>query len=182
MSFRETSGRPGLVLSAVGPDRPGLVFELSGWVRRVGGNIEDTRMAKLGGEFAVLVLVTGPESALSELRAALPKVEEQLGLACNLRDTTQGTGGEGLHYKLAVTGLDRPGIVSTVTDVLVKRSVNVTSLSSKIAHAPLTGTPMFVLDAELQVPPSTNPGQLRRELGEACERENLDFSLDPGRT
>ncbi len=46
-----------LVLTAVGPDRPGLVSEISSLVLAAGANLEDSRMAILGGEFALLVLV-----------------------------------------------------------------------------------------------------------------------------
>src|SRR5687768_18254857 len=83
-----------------------------------------------------------------------------------------------LPYSLRVTGVDRPGIVHGVSELLAKRGVNVASLESRLAHAPLSGTPMFVLEAELQVPSELALSALRKELGAACEAENLDFSLD----
>ena len=47
-----------VVLTAVGPDRPGLVNQLSSLIREAGASIEDSRMAILGGEFAMILLVS----------------------------------------------------------------------------------------------------------------------------
>lgn len=176
----ETSG--GIVLTAVGPDRPGLVNQLSAIVTEAGGNIEDTRMAKLGGEFAVLVFVTGTEASLVELAEQRSRIESTLGLSCFVKPTQKVPPPAGLHYSFQVSGLDRPGIVESVSEVLAHRSINVASLTSRVSHAPLSGTPMFFLEADLQIPPTVNLGQLRRDLAEACERENLDFALEPGRS
>lgn len=182
MSGIEESGRPGLLLTAFGPDRPGMVSELAQIVTDAGGNIEDTRMAKLGGEFALLVLVTGSLSSLAHLSSRKPEIEDRLGVTCSFKETTQSQGrGDGLFYQLEVSGLDRPGIVRTVSEVLSHHRVNVSSLSSKVVHAPLTGTPMFILEADLSVPTSVPIAALRQALTAACDRENLDYSLDLGR-
>ena len=182
MSQVDTTGRHGVVLTALGPDRPGLVNQLAARVGRAGGNIEDTRMAKLGGEFAVLIYVTGAESALVELTEMRTEIESALGVTCFVQRTRESIPSEhALHYRLEISGLDRPGIVESISAVLTTKSINVASLSSRVQHAPLTGTPMFLLEADLQVPPSVNLSQLRRDLGDACERENLDYLLEPGR-
>jgi glycine cleavage system transcriptional repressor len=47
-----------LVVTASGPDRPGIVARLSKRVLDCGGNMEISRMARLAGEFSVLMLVT----------------------------------------------------------------------------------------------------------------------------
>ncbi len=65
-----------LVLSALGPDRPGLVAEITEYLTKRGANVEDSRMAVLGGEFGVLVLVSGaPEevAAVERDRAVSPR-------------------------------------------------------------------------------------------------------------
>ena len=65
-----------------------------------------------------------------------------------------------------------------VSQILSGRGVNVASLESRLAYAPLSGTPMFVLEAELEVPSELELAQLRRELASACEDDNLDFTLE----
>lgn len=176
-------GRPGLVLTAIGPDRPGLVNALASAVKRAGGNIEDTRMAKLGGEFAVLILVTGTEAALADLESDRTAVESTLGVSCFFKRTSHSRfAGRGLFYTLSVSALDRPGIVESVSEVLLRHGANVLSLTSKVIHAPLSGTPMFQLEADLEVPSDANLPDFRRQLAEAAERENLDHELTAGRS
>ncbi len=171
--------RPGLVVTAVGPDRPGLVRELAGHIRKLGGNIEDTRMSKLGGEFAVLLLVTGDPGSLGELKASAVGLESALGVTCFFKNTsTVAPASDGTRYAFRASGVDHPGIVETVTHVLSTRSINVTSFSSHIENAPLTGTPMFCLEAEVELPEGTDFGELVSSLTDVCARENLEFSLD----
>jgi len=176
-----TVGEQGVVLTAVGPDRPGIVSALAALLHQVGANIEDTRMAKLGGEFAVLMLVTGGERTLAEVMAKQGAIEAELGVRCSLQKTKRPEPlGDGLAYRLEVSGFDRPGIVQSVSALLARLDINVASLSSRVAHAPLSGTPMFLLELDLEVPRKVSLPALRRDLADACERENLDFSLEPG--
>jgi glycine cleavage system transcriptional repressor len=168
-----------LVVSAVGPDRPGLVREISRAIHGAGANLEDSRMAILGGEFALIVLVRGPLAALQAIENQASELGERLGLRIVTKPTSRGAERRDfLPYSLRVTGVDRPGIVQSVAAILADHGVNVASLESRLAYAPLSGTPMFVLEAELQVPSELALSKLRRELGAACEAENLDFSLD----
>jgi glycine cleavage system transcriptional repressor len=95
-----------------------------------------------------------------------------------LKRTERGQRKEFLPYRISVTGFDRPGIVSKVGEILARRGVNVASLESHLAYAPLSGTPMFVLEAELQVPSEVVLAELRRELTAQCDDENLDLSFE----
>lgn len=140
-------------------------------------------MAKLGGEFAVLMLVTGTDNALAALEADKGRLEAELGLTFFLKRTrSPEPKGATLVYTLTVSALDRPGIVESVSLVLVGRQINVASLSSRVEPAPLTGSPLFELTAELHIPADVPLVQLRRELDEAAERENIDYALRPGRS
>ena len=168
-----------LVLTAVGPDRPGLVNEISQWIHDAGANLEDSRMAILGGEFALLLLVSGPEPALSKVEQTGPALGEELGLKLMLKRTLpKAAPRDFLPYRLRVSGVDRPGIVHGVAGVLARRGINVASLDSRVSYAPLSGTPMFLLEAELQIPSEVALSELRRELGSICDEENLDFVLE----
>jgi glycine cleavage system transcriptional repressor len=166
-------------LTAIGPDRPGLVKAVSTAVHRAGANIEDSRMSILGSEFALVMLYSGSASEVEAAENACEALGRELGLKFLFQDTRRAEAGGFVVFRLRVSGLDHPGIVESVTSALEKRGINLASLSTHIAHLPLTGTPMFVLDAELQIPAKTSLAELRRELSEMCERENLDLSLEP---
>jgi len=175
----DDSVRPGLVLTAIGPDRPGLVKELASHVRSFEGNIEDTRMTKLGGEFAALMLITGSDSTLSRLQESLPPLESALGVTFFLKSTTAaGTAVDGVTHKLRATGLDRAGIVATVTDAIASQGANVASLASHLANAPLTGSPMFHLVIDFTLAADKTLDELEEAVALACEREDLEFTLE----
>lgn len=167
-----------LVLTAVGPDRPGLVSEIAAAIHGAGANLEDSRMAILGGEFALLLLLSGPESAAAAVEKTAGPLGERLGLRVISKRTGRGQQKDFLPYRISVTGFDRPGIVLRISEILARRGVNVASLESHLAYAPLSGTPMFVLEAELQVPSEVALAELRRELSAQCDEENLDLSLE----
>src|SRR3954452_8765880 len=59
------------VLTLTGPDRIGIVDRVTGLLLARGGNVETSRMARLGGEFAILMLVSLPEDRLAGLESEL---------------------------------------------------------------------------------------------------------------
>lgn len=170
------------ILTAVGRDRPGLVEKISALLMVSGANLEDSRMAILGGEFALILLFSGSETAVRAVAQQSQSLGEQLGLQITLaRTEARTTKGDFLPYSLEVGGVDRPGIVARVSALLAGHEINVAALESRVSYAPLSGTPMFQLEAELEVPSRTILSQLRAQLGELCEGENLDFWLESGR-
>src|SRR5579864_1139644 len=65
-----------LAVSAIGSDRTGMVHELTRVISESGGNISESRMASLGNEFAMLLLVSGNWHALAKLETVLKRLAE----------------------------------------------------------------------------------------------------------
>ena len=169
-----------LVLTAVGPDRPGLVNELSSLICEAGAGIEDSRMAILGGEFAMILLIAGPKDAIERVEEIGAHVEGQLGLRCILKETSPShPPADYLPYRIEVSGADRPGIVQAITAILADHAINVAALESRLSYAPFSATPLFVFEASLQVPSKTVLAEVRSALATTCDEENLDFRLEP---
>jgi glycine cleavage system transcriptional repressor len=168
------------VLTAVGPDRVGIVDDISGIVAERKCNIEDSRMAVLGGEFAVIMLVSGGQDAVRALTAALPGRGDALGLRIECR-ATRAPGGkeEGRPYLLEVVSLDTPGIVHAITAVLRKSGVNIESLETDTGAAPWTGAPMFRMKAHIVVESGLRVGDLRDMLARLQNDRDLDIVLKP---
>ncbi len=167
------------VLTAVGKDRPGLVERISTIIHRAGGNLEDSRMAILGGEFAAILLISGSESAVAQVAASSDQLSEELGLLVHFRSTAaRGIPAANRPYLLRLSGVDRTGIVARVSTVLSASGINVAALESEVVHAPLTGTPMFYLRARLQVPVELGIQGLRDRLSLLADEENLDVLLE----
>ena len=104
-----------VVLTAVGPDRPGLVNALSSLIDDAGANIEDSRMAILGGEFAVILLISGSPGAVERAKEIGARVERELELRFILKETSPARSpSDVVSYRIDVSGADRPGIVQVV--------------------------------------------------------------------
>lgn len=166
------------VLTAIGSDRPGLVRAISAAARHSGANIEDSRMAVLGGEFAIIMLCSGSPDELATLEREAGNLATQLELEIAFKDTAVPGKRDFSSYRLRVSGIDHPGIVEAVTQILADRQVNVASLDTRVVHLPLTGTPTFVLDAKLEVPSTASPSELRATLTSVAEKENLELTLE----
>ncbi len=169
-----------LVIAALGQDRPGLVDRLSGWILDSGCNISDSRMMVLGGEFAVLLLVSGNWNSLAKLESQLAQTEKQLGMTINVKRTSKKQqNGNLLPYAVDVVALDHPGIVHNLAGFFSRRNINIQDLSTSSYAAAHTGTLMFSVHMILDVPADTHIATLREEFLEFCDRLNLDAVIEP---
>ena len=73
--------------------------------------------------------------------------------------------------------MDHPGIVYHISNVLSSMGVNIESMETKTYAAPISGTPIFQLEANLAVPTRTNVNQLRERFAEIQREENIDIDL-----
>ena len=167
-----------LVISGLGADRPGIVDELSNVIYDLDLNIEDSRMTVLGGEFAILLLVNGELSALDELQAQMPEIEQDLQMDLLAKPTTAANAaGNTLPYAVEVAALDHPGIVSNIASFFSERNINIVNLQTESYSAPHTGSPMFALHMTVGIPAEMNIAQLRDAFMDTCDALNLDAEL-----
>lgn len=170
-----------LVISSLGEDREGIVKDLSKIVLDCGGNIAESRMTQLGGEFATIMLVQGNEETLSKIEHAKGQMED-LGLVVHLKRTSlRGDKSTHLPYLVEVVAIDHPGIVHDITDFFSTRNVNIQDLTTETYAAAHTGTPMFAVNIQLQVPSSSSLKKLKGEFLEFCDVRNLDGDIQPDR-
>lgn len=171
-----------LVISAIGKDRTGIVNDLSKIVLDSGCNIEDSRMTVLGGEFAVILLVSGTWNAVGKLEAMVPGTEKKLELTIVARPTElRGTRQSMVPYVVDVVSMDHPGIVHEIAEFFSTRHINIEDMSTWTYAAAHTGTPMFSLSMTVSVPADQHIGRLRQEFTDFCDELNLDATLEPAR-
>jgi glycine cleavage system transcriptional repressor len=169
-----------LVLTAIGPDRPGLVAEVTHYLTERGANVEDSRMAVLGGDFGILVLVSGPAARIAKIEDDHGALSDKTGLSVMLRRTKSPEE----HRRAAVIpclvtaeAIDREGIVRAVASALHAVGVNIVSLETTAFDAPVTGSPLFRLEARVDVPHSTGIAKVRRAMEDVATAENLDVNV-----
>ncbi|MFV1996573.1 MAG: glycine cleavage system protein R [Acidiferrobacterales bacterium] len=169
-----------LVISAVGQDRPGIVNQLSRAILDNGCNVEDSRMTVLGGEFALILMVSGGWDAIARLEDQTSSLQEDLGLAIVARRTEQRADTLGLvPYEIDVVSMDHPGIVHEVAEFFSNRKINIEEMNTSSYAAAHTGTPMFSLKMTIAAPADIPIAQLRDEFAEFCDDLNLDAALEP---
>ena len=168
-----------LVMTVIGPDRPGLVELVSAAVAAHGGNWLESRMCRLGGQFAGIVRVEVSAEKCDGLLAVLAKLEKD-GLAISARkETVPSAAAAGTAAVLELVGQDRPGILHQISQVLARHRVNVEELSSDCVNAPMDGSILFKARASVLLPAGVLIPQLRTELEKIASDLMVDVQLNP---
>jgi glycine cleavage system transcriptional repressor len=168
-----------LLVTAIGEDRPGIVAKLTEIVAKHGGNLEASRMALLGGEFAAISIVSLPADKSKELETALQALtKDGLTIICK---PTKGVPAERFaghtFYKIALTGADHEGIVHKISAHLRDLNINFQSVETDITNAPETGSPLFTMHASIAVPPTISYDALSKDLAKLADQEAVEIDL-----
>ena len=167
-----------LVITALGEDRPGIVDELSNTLFTHQLNIEDSRMSVLGGEFAVQLLVTGSEQAITNFIDKKQEAESALNMTLTAKTTETTVSSQTLiPYDVEVISIDYPGIVHKLASFFSDRQINIVDLETDRYAAPHTGTPMFSLHMTIGIPAEINIAGLRDDFLNMCDELNLDAKI-----
>lgn len=169
-----------VVLTAAGPDRPGIVNELAKTLHD--GNIEESRMTILGTDFALIVLVTIPQTiTAAALRDRVAAKFSDFAVSARDTSTEQDVSLPGRVWQLLLEGPDQPGVISELTKVLVDHGANIRDLEMDTASAPFAGYKMFHLKAIINTPKQTNLESLETALTQFEQDWGVDLSLDDPR-
>lgn len=168
-----------LVVTAVGPDRPGIASDFSGHVHACGANLADSRMVNLRGQFALLALVEGTDQVLEKVKARLGEAAAKMNLAIGFSSAAKTTRRDGVPFRLKTYSMDQPGIVHRITSYLHEQEINIEELETRLESAPFMGTPVFNLEIVMLVPKGKNVKKLRRALEELGDALNCDVDIDP---
>ncbi|HUH04476.1 MAG TPA: ACT domain-containing protein [Kofleriaceae bacterium] len=166
-----------LALTIIGKDRPGIVGTVSDTVLAGGGNWEDSRMARLGGWFAGILLVTVEADRADALAASLAALESQ-GLRIVVeRAEPRGPAAELRHVRLELVGQDHAGIVRDISRALAERGINVEELETEREAAPMGGGDLFRALLEISAPPEVPLAELRSALEALANDLMVDLSV-----
>ena len=164
-------------MTILGPDRTGLVESVARVVADHGGNWLESRMCRLGGEFAGILRIELPVEKRQMLLDALQALQGR-GLAVVVHpDEAAASATQGRQAKLEIVGHDRPGIVRQITHVLARASVNVEEFSSECVSAPMSGETLFKAAARLQLPERCDLAALKTDLEKIADDLLVDISF-----
>ena len=172
-----------LVMTVIGADRPGLVQLVAARVADQGGNWLESRMCRLGGQFAGILRVEVPKDRRDALVNALRALEVD-GLRVILHAEDGDATGDHLPTKgslatLELVGMDRPGILRSVSGVFATHGVNVEELASERVNAPMDGGVLFQARATVFVPETVRLAAVRSDLEKIATDLMVDLKLVP---
>ena len=171
--------RTDIVLTLTGNDRVGIVEEVTRALLALDGNVESSRMARLGGEFAILALVSLPVEHVVKVEPALA---DFVAAGYKLSVSETGTAASGEHagwvpYEIEVTGADHEGIIHDVAERLSRLGINIESAETSTVAAPVTGVPLFTMTAQVAVPREVAETDWVAAVAAAGEEENVDIDV-----
>jgi glycine cleavage system regulatory protein/folate-dependent phosphoribosylglycinamide formyltransferase PurN len=175
-------GTTSLIVTLVGPDRHGIVSQLSERAQRFGANWAASRLTRLAGEFAGTVHLEVPHEHAEALVTALRELSSS-GLQVVVARSTGASVPASLRaVELELVGDDRIGIVSTLTRILAERGVSIENLHTEILRSGVSGKQTFRIGAHLLLPASLSVDALRQELGALAHEMTLDIALGERQT
>lgn len=169
-----------LVITIIGPDRPGIVSAISDKAVEFGANWADSLMANFVGQFAGIVHLQVPEEKRDALRAALLSLESPGMRIAVAKGGDAGAAGDGAvrYLKLDLVGNDRPGIIHSISSQLAQRGVSIENLRTAVVSGAWTGEQMFQMNARLMVPVALDTDELRAGLESLANELMVDITID----
>ena len=164
-----------IIISAIGTDRPGIISELSGIITTHGGNVEESRMSRLGSDFAIIMLVSVSTDWEESLEVALQSIND---LTISTKLTQIQEIGDNKKYKIGLNGADNEGIVKVLSKYLAEKSINVLEMETHISHAPISGTPLFNLNASVSVPNDVEETVIQSDLSQIAQKLGVEIQLN----
>ena len=163
-----------LIIAASGPDRKGIVSEISSIINQCNGNIETSRMIRLEEQFSILILIKIENKKIENLKDELKKIE-------NLKVDTNPTTSINKTYKnrfhLYINGADNEGIVYSFSNYFSKLNVNIEEVTTSIKNAPISATPLFMMDLVITTSEELNESEIIKDLNELSERLGVEVNL-----
>ena len=150
-----------IIITATGSDRPGIVSELSNVITKHSGNVEESRMSKMGSDFAIIMLVVIHYKCEESLMQNLQSIKN---LVVSTKNTNSTSNYKSEHYTINLLGADNEGIVKVLSEYFANKSINIIELNTHVSPAPVTGTPLFNLKTIIDLPDRININMIQTEL------------------
>ncbi len=167
-----------IVFTLSGTDRVGIVDEITKSLLDLGGNIESSRMARLGGEFAVLMLVTIPTDKGEALQKTVSDLTSRGYKVTTTPTNDQSSSHAGWQrYSIDVHGADHEGIVHSIAHTLAQKGISIESMDTGNTRAPNSGHLLFAMTAQILVPPGIDEVSWQTELDNVGRDQNVDVTV-----
>ena len=144
------------IMAAFSQDRPGVVADITGLLYEHGCNLEDSSMANIMDEFAILLLFSGSgDDVEGKLAEDCRTLEQEKGVTAYIKAVASEEKQSPEPYTrktITVEGIDQTGIVYKVSRFLADNNINIENLTSQRRLSPESGTALYFMNIKAQVP------------------------------
>jgi glycine cleavage system regulatory protein len=165
-----------LVLTVIGDDKPGLVESLAKTIAAHSGNWLESNMSQLAGKFAGILRVSVADDDRDALIQALKSMPNGLKLIIE-QAASPRTVGAPVAVQIHLVANDRPGIIKEIAQALAAMGINVESLITTCAPAPMTSSELFTATAILNIPPTLEIDHLKQELEKLADDMIVEIEI-----
>ncbi len=157
------------MVTLIGEDQPGIVARITDALYQNDLVLGETSMMRLGGNFSMMMMVSGERDPNTVLAAAAERLDLRLHV-----DDIAGK----LHQHIApniqvrVMGADQPGIVAKVTGVLAAAGFNILELESDVAGT--TENPVYIMTIQGV---SETVVEVLQQAVEGLDEEGVDVTV-----
>ena len=126
------------LLTVQGTDNTGLVEALATSIEAAGGNWLESRLCRLGGQFAGIIAVE-----FQQTPTTLPDSVQSLVCRWTEIGEDQSAAPPRRVAKIQILAADRPGIIRQISGLVSSHNANVEEIESRVKSAPFSGEQMF---------------------------------------
>jgi glycine cleavage system regulatory protein len=167
-----------LVMTLIGEDRPGLVESVASIVMAHEGNWMESRMCRLGGQFAGILRFEVPTDREVDVIQKLVGLQGSSGLSVTVQREKNRLADSGQRrVTLELVGNDRPGIINQISRTLAENGVNVESLETGTESAAMAGGTLFKANALLLLPEGCDLPKVQAGLEKIASDMMVDLRL-----
>ena len=169
------------ILTVIGTDKIGIVDHVTNQVLNSNSNIGKSRMSHLGGEFAMMLQLSTPDSNTGKLNESIDNLKDE-GYIINLVETgpTDISKYSGwVPYHIKVTGADHEGVVHDIAHYFSEHQINIEDMETSVTSAPMSGTPLFSINSTVIIPPELTFHEFSEGLEKVSDQLNMEAEIKP---
>lgn len=173
------------MLIAGGVDRKGIVYGLTGWIKDMGFNIEDSSMVMLRKTFSMIMILSKDKPVKDvDFSGKAADFRKKTGMVIELMKINERDAAEpaqsGNSVIVSINGADKPGIVNAITGILFKAGANITDLETKSTEK--VKPHVYYMFIEAALPMGYKVGKLEAGLKKAAKKLGVHVSVNRAET
>jgi glycine cleavage system transcriptional repressor len=127
----------------------------------------------------MLMLVSIPDANTEQLSANMENLAGE-GFKVSFTETEGEVVAERkdwLSYLIKVRGANHEGIIHEIAEHLSRQGINIESIDTDVVPEPMSGAPLFTMEAIVVAPPELPEQSWQNELEEVADRLNVELEV-----